>query len=70
MWVGGPACARCVPDPPATGDVERSAADKARTAVDLRTHGQSVHDKPVPKLTVVQHGSKAREQRRRVGAIV
>jgi hypothetical protein len=36
----------------ALGDVERSTPDKAETAVNLSSHGQTVHDKPVPKLTV------------------
>ena len=42
----------CVPDRAAGSDVERSTADKASTGVDLRTHGQSVHDKPVCKQRI------------------
>jgi hypothetical protein len=33
----------------------------AQTAVELRTHGQSVHDNPVPKLTLrlVEYGGSS-----------
>lgn len=40
------------PDRVATTEVERSTADTARIAPDLRTRGQGGHDKPVPELIV------------------
>ncbi len=51
--------ARSVPDRVAIDGVERTTADKGRTAVDLRTHGQNAYDNPVPKLIVVQQRGTA-----------
>jgi hypothetical protein len=58
-----------VPDRVAISGARRTTADKVRIGVDLRTHGQSVHDKPVLKLTVqVRFPSSAPMMKTQVGS--